>query len=109
MTLAEFVRETFIIKYDSVFRPRIICNDGFSMSVQGSRAMYCTPRENSPVYTAMEIGYPSSKEESIMEYAETPEEPTSTVYARVPVDIIQEIINKHQGINSVETFKKQEL
>lgn len=87
-------------------RPRIVCNDGFNMSVQCSSGNYCSPREdNEQFYTSAEIGFPSKKEDLIMEYAEENENPTSTVYGWVPSLIVDNVIEKHGGINISETFK----
>lgn len=105
MTLEEFVKATYKpTAYDSCFRKKIVCKDGFNMSVQGSSGHYCSPRKTQNWYTAMEIGYPSAKEDLIMEFAETPEAPTDTVYGYVPCNIIEEVINKHGGIDIESTF-----
>jgi len=41
-------------------RPRIICQDGVSLSVQGSETHYCQPRINDYAnYYEVEVGYPS--------------------------------------------------
>ena len=103
MNLKEFVKVTGITN----MRPSIVCLDGFNMSVQGSAFHYCSPRENNDVFTAMEIGFPSSKEDLIMKYAEQKEAPTQTVYACVPCSIIQQVINKHGGIDIVNTLKNK--
>ena len=80
-------------------RPSVICNDGFKMSVQASETHYCSPRVNRGPYSAVEVGFPSEKEDRLMEYAETPEDPTGTVYGWVPVHVIEEIVRKHGGID----------
>ncbi len=78
-------------------RPVIVCNDGFSMSVQGGVYTYSSPREFVSNFTEMEIGYPSHFEELIHSYAET-DDYTRTVYPYVPVSLIIEVIKKHGGI-----------
>ena len=78
---------------DYTVRPMIACMDGFRMSVQNHAGSYCN---NNDTY---EIGFPSEKENSIMEYAEEPERPTETVYGYVPEILINEIIEKHGGID----------
>lgn len=83
--------------------PRVICADGFSMSVQASAWTYCSPRVDSPtadIYNSMEVGFPSTTEPLLMEYAEDEDNPTETVYGWVPVKTIDEIIEKHGGIKS---------
>jgi len=42
-------------------RPWIICADGFTFSVQASETHYCRPRTNRGPYSAVEVGYPSSR------------------------------------------------
>jgi hypothetical protein len=105
MNIQEFTKETFIVQHGMVFRPRIICNDGFSMSVQASSGHYCQPRKTQEQYESMEIGFPSEDEPLIFEYAECSNDWTDTVYPVVPNNIIQEVIEKHGGINIDETFK----
>lgn len=64
MTLEKFVDITFKEgEYGTCFRKKIICNDGFNMSVQGSQFHYCSPRKNQNWYNSMEVGFPSEKEE----------------------------------------------
>jgi|SRR5210317_500854 len=88
-------------------RPQIVCRDGFKMSVQGSSGHYCIPRvSNVDRYSSMEVGYPSEEEPLIMEYVEDIDHPTNTVYAYVPIHLIQEVIDNHGGINLVDTFFK---
>ena len=104
MNLSEFNEKTYQPENEYPMKPQIICNDGFKMSVQGSRTHYSTPRSNLDFYSNMEIGYPSEKVEEFMEYVEDKDKPTDTVYGYVPSDIIQQVIEKHGGINSELTF-----
>lgn len=76
---------------------RIVCKDGFSLSVQASHGAYCSPRENLGPWYELEVGFPSAEPEVIMEYAEQPEKPTDTVYGYVPVELVQELIDLHGG------------
>ena len=82
----------------NVRRPRVICADGFTVSVQAGRGMYSTPREDADRYDAVELGYPSEADEQLMPYAETPERPTDTVYGYVPVELVDSVMEKHGGI-----------
>lgn len=108
MTLQEFIKQTTKIENEYMnVRNRLICNDGFNMSVQGSRGHYCTPRTNTDSYQSLEIGFPSEEEPLIYQYAEDKERLTDTVYGYVPVEIIQEVINKHGGIDFEKTFKNE--
>ena len=78
--------------------PQIKCADGFTLSVQASQYHYCTPRLDKSFYVAVEVGFPSEKEDLLMEWAETPDDPTGTVYGWVPVDVVEKVIDKHGGI-----------
>ncbi len=84
-------------KHELVY-PRMICKDGFTMSVQAGPYAYCAPRDDYGPYVAVEIGFPSQKEYLLMEWAENEENPTRTVYANVPVNVVIEVINKHGGL-----------
>lgn len=111
MNLQEFLSETetYIGQYHQDVRPRVICKDGFSMSVQGSSAHYCLPREDGSVFTHLEIGYPSDMVEEFMPYAENEQIPMSTVYGGVPFEIIESVIEKHGGIANKLNEKPRHL
>ena len=81
------------------FNKRIVCLDGFSMSVQARATSYCTPRvDNATKYTHVEVGFPSEAEEMLMQWAEDREKPTDTVYGWVPAQTIALVCAKHGGI-----------
>ncbi len=111
-------------------RPRIVCNDGYSVSVQASEYMYCDPRytqwqnedgwqvingswwtssktqrnfetDRFTPYESVELGYPSEEDELINEYAEG-DDYINTVYGYVPVDIVEKLIEKHGGFKGVD-------
>ena len=80
-------------------RPRLLCNDGFSVSVQASKFHYCSPRlDGAQDYEAVELGYPSNEDELINEYAEDDWNYTETVYGYVPIEFVEKLIEKHGGI-----------
>jgi hypothetical protein len=105
MTIEKFIQDTFKEEHGYCFRPRIVCNDGFNMYVQGSAGHYCNPRKTQDWYNSLEIGFPSEEEPLINQYAETEHDWTGTVYGYVPIETIQAVIEKHGGINVEETFK----
>ena len=94
-------------------RPRVTCKDGYSVSIQRSHFHYCdlrtdlsgdfysVPYPDDISETSYELGYPSKKDDLIMEYAETPDDPTGTVYGFVPYDTVVNLLERHGGI--VET------
>lgn len=104
------VRESDIGSYhyvDQVLRPKVVCNDGFSISIQASEYHYCEPRQNRiSNYKSVELGFPSAEEELISEYAEDDDDNlTNTVYGWVPVEIVDQLLQKHGGIDYLATLK----
>ena len=78
---------------------RVVCADGFSMSVQANESLYCEPREsNARRYSAVEVGFPSEREELLAPWAENPHKPTKTFYGWVPSEIVAHVIAKHGGM-----------
>lgn len=89
-------------------RPQAVCLDGFKISIQASETHYCTPRENGfSYYSEVELGYPSETDGIIMEYAEDKENPTETVYAWVPIEVVDELVEKHGGIVTANEAKDE--
>ena len=111
-TEAEEMGKDYAIKYNrhlpNRVRPKIECADGFKISIQAGEGLYCKPYANleDGMYETVELGYPNQAEPDIMDYAEDPDEPTGTVYAQVPVEIVDKIIVKHGGIVNVEEVNK---
>ena len=79
--------------------PYVICKDGFKMSVQAGQSNYSTPRDVVDSYEDAEIGFPSAEESLIARYADDEENLCDTVYGYVPCSIIDEVIEKHGGID----------
>lgn len=82
-------------------RPRIVCNDGESVSIQAGRFLYSSPREDGlKSYSEIEAGFPSvAPPDSWLEYAEDHANLIGTVYAFMPIEIAQEFIDAHGGID----------
>lgn len=98
LTRRETVSDMFSDYKTLYIRPRIICKDGFQISIQASDTHYCKPQNiYAEVYEKVELGYPNEKEDLIMDYAED-EGDIETVYAYVPVTIVDEMLEKHGGI-----------
>lgn len=84
--------------------PRIICADGFAMSVQASSYNYCLPREDGIQHTHLEGGFPSSppldpellaaRENSYEEGGD----PCDTVYPYIPREVFEREFELHGGI-----------
>lgn len=94
--IREHIRDNKMENRSYVAKP-IICTDGFNVSVQASKHHYCSPREYDAEWVSVELGFPSAADDLIQEYAETPDEPTETVYGYVPIDTVARLIIKHGG------------
>lgn len=81
---------------------KIVCVDGFTMSVQASERNYCSPKDDVGPYTEVEVGFPNMYDLYLHEYAEDPLRPTETVYGWVPQIIVQLCIDSHGGMVSGE-------
>ena len=79
--------------------PHVICKDGFKMSVQAGQSLYSEPRDVADKYEEAEIGFPSTEESLLTTYAEDNNNLCDTVYGYVPCSIIDEVIEKHGGID----------
>ena len=63
---------------------------------------------NAEFYKKVELGYPNLKDDLIIEYAETPDKPTETVYGFVPIELVEKLIQKHGGIVNVPDFDMED-
>ena len=95
--IREHIRNNKVENCSPIAKP-IICTDGFKVSVQASKHHYCSPREYDAEWASVELGFPSAADDLIQKYAETPDEPTETVYGYVPIDTVARLIIKHGGI-----------
>lgn len=89
-----------LIHLEFPMRKRIVCQDGFTMSVQASQTHYSHPRVDfAPYYSEYEVGYPSEVEDLLLPYSANPtKSPTDAVYGYVPDDVVNQVIEKHWGI-----------
>ena len=80
---------------------KIHCKDGTRLSVQASQYHYCTPRADEGPYTRVEVGFPSiTPPDSWREYCDGHwSEATNTVFAFIPVGLVEEFIASHGGID----------
>lgn len=77
---------------------RVVCKDGFTMSVQASEYHYCTPREvlKDGSYTNWEI---MCNHDELLG-----EDESEDVYAYVPTETVNALIEKHGGFaNQINT------
>lgn len=110
MTTNEFLNEFLFLNFSRypAVRPKIVCKDGFEVSVQASEFHYCHPRAstNPMLYDQVELGFPSEAVPEWLEYAEEQYDPTDTVYGYVPVELVDAALEKHGGIDLSKTKEK---
>ena len=86
-----------------IMRKKIVCADGFDLSVQASEFHYCSPRDDDGPYTKVEVGFPSAEEELLLPHIEGGKEPpTESVYPWTPIEVVYTVIEKHGGMVSGE-------
>jgi hypothetical protein len=78
---------------------QIVCTDGFTISVQASKNHYCTPRDNKGPYSAVELGFPNRTLPKHFEEYGDGDELDSQVFGYVPVELVNELINQHGGVD----------
>ena len=104
MKINEFIQKYRVVEklvpgMTSSHTPHVVCNDGFEMSVQAGQSLYSEPRDVADSYEEAEVGFPSTEESLLTSYAEDGEALCDTVYGYVPCSIIDEVIEKHGGID----------
>lgn len=84
---------------------RVVCADGFSVSIQASDFNYCSPRDCIGPWTSVECGFPTAKDPILEEWAEDPRAEickesgeVQTVYGWVPSETIMQLIEAHGGM-----------
>ncbi len=101
----EFISET----KNGFKRPKIVMEDGVSMSVQASSFHYCEPRRSGlDSYKSYEVRDPSEVIEQLRGYEEIPvendEELLESIYPFVPAEILSQIVMEHGGIDKEATL-----
>jgi hypothetical protein len=79
--------------------------DGFHISVQASVAHCCEPQENVAIYSQVECGHPSKKSELLLPFANPGI--GDVVYTNVPIEIVDELLQSHGGIDVEKTMGKK--
>lgn len=103
MTVNDFLRKFRKVEHGmNVTRPRVLCADGFTVSIQAGYGLYSVPSFDVDNYITVEVGYPSHEEKALLVYAENPDWPTDTVYGNVPVKLMDKILDAHGGITGVD-------
>lgn len=79
---------------------RVVCFDGFTMSVQADEGAYCSPRvTGAERYAEVEIGFPSHREPLLDRYVEDASVHHSyNIFSYVPASVVSLILAKHGGM-----------
>lgn len=86
-------------------KPRVFCNNGFNISVQASSYHYSDPRETAAdLYTHVELGFPNEIEPLLSGFSECGSDDVNEVYPYTPIEIVNEVILKHGGIDYKKTL-----
>lgn len=92
----KFLKKIFIENGDVTYR--LVCKDGFKISIGASVFHHCDPCKNKAwPYKSVQLNFPSELDDLIGDYAQDPKE-MGNVYSYVPIDIVNELIEKHGGI-----------
>ena len=92
---------------------RLVLANGVSLSIQASSTHYCSPRISTQYsqYSKFEVGFPSHRIEALMPYCDDTDNPTGTVYAYVPLEVLEQYIASAGGVigyfNKVENDERQ--
>lgn len=82
-------------------RPRLVCTDGVSLSVQASAMHYCAPRNNDGPHTHVEVGFLLDADNQPFPAPVTwarYDDGTSDVFGYVPVELVESFIADHGGV-----------
>lgn len=88
--------------------PRLLCSDGFHVSVQVGDGNYCEPRNSEGPHTKAELGFPTEPMPSLYGYCEDLSCPTDTVYGYVPLEAICDVLNDHGGLIGYASYEIQD-
>ena len=93
----DYVNE-HLAKHSMRIRPRIVCADGWSLSVQAGEGLYSNPQTaNAPHYSMVEVGYPERADGSAY-YPRQFGQWSGTVCGWVSVAKVNRWIKHHGGL-----------
>lgn len=103
MTINEFLQKYRRVEHGmNVTRPRVLCADGFTVSVQAGYGIHSIPGCDADSYIDVELGFPAEKEDDWIIYAKNRSMPTDTVYSFVPVELVDKVLDTHGGITGAD-------
>jgi hypothetical protein len=100
-TLKDYVTAHFVKHSDLRVKPRMVCADGFSLSVQAGEGLYCIPSySETGDYRMVEVGYPERANGSGYRPASfgVASQWSGTVCGFVPIDVVNRWIRYHGGL-----------
>lgn len=104
----EVMNEKYARNY--FFLPRVICADGFSISIQVNKGNYCESengtREFGTEWKSVEWGFPSEEIDPVKYNAEDESNTMGTVGGYVKMSVMEELIAEHGGIDLQKTLKE---
>lgn len=112
MEVIRFLKESYAVKkepYASIIRPRVVCKDGSSFSVQASEDHLCFPKESlkDGKYESVELMLNGRPRESLKEHlSEYDTLGFVSYYGLVPVEKVEAFITERGGIDFDKTFAK---
>lgn len=98
---------------DFFFLPRVVCNDGFSISIQVHHGNYCESENGTRAFglnwKEVEWGFPSEQIDGEKYNAEESHwnkdcDTRNTIGAYVSVELLDELLNEHGGIDLQRTL-----
>jgi len=86
---------------DGRFSSRLVCNDGFTLSVQASVGHYCNPRSDKGPWQTVEVGFPSEEDALLLPYAERSgdQDATELIYPYTPIGVVEKVLRNHGGFS----------
>ena len=91
------------------YLPRIVCNDGFSISIQVNNGNYCASENGTRQFgfnwIEVEWGFPSEEIDGVKFNAEDEDNTINTVGGYVDINLIDELIEEHGGLDLAATLK----
>lgn len=88
-------------KNDNPLFPTLVCEDGYSLSVQASSGHFCIPRADGlDAYSHVEVANPSEFSDHLAPYGDE----ESCFYPDVPVETVMQILNLHGGVSLQRTL-----
>lgn len=101
---------------DNIPRPLVRCNDGFSLYIsagQNARSEPDVELSDTTRYEEVEVSYPSEADPVLKKFADEylylTGDLTDSVFPYMPVELVEEMLESHGGIDAEKTFTPYDL